>query len=351
MKKSILLIAVLLFAAVGLYAQNMAAAVVRHKKTEPIAANDVMANIQGLEIQNGRPLTAEERKYVLETMIDSVLLIQEAESDRSLAVTQAEVDQAAMSFLAQQMQMSGDPRAAAVASDKAAYYQIFEEVAPQMGMTREEFEAQVRNQIMVEKLIAAREADTLEAIGPATQQELTTLYQAEIQSFAVGDSVYFNHIFFTTQNMTADQARAKEDKAREVYNRLMNTPATFPELVATESEDEQSKINGGQTGPLVKGNPYAMQVFGQEFIDTVFAMNIGDISEPLQSAGGYHIVQLTRKEAARLLPMDDPEVRRYLEQVIYANKFQQAFEQGRVNVAESIRETATINYIGEYANW
>ena len=347
MRKFAFLFAVTVLSAGSLFAQNMAAVTVRHIKTEAIAVSQLNTNISGLEAQNGRTLTQSEKKTVLERMIDNLLLVQEAEADRSITATPEEIKQAAMGLLSQQLQMSGDIPPGAQITDQAMYLQI----AGQIGMNIPEFEETVKDQILVEKLIAAREAQALQNIPPATQDELSEQYQLRIQEFVMSDSVWFNQIFFSTQGLSAADARAKSEKAREVYRQLMNTPATFPELVANESEDQQSRSRGGLTGPLMKVDPMANQFFGAEFINKVFSMNVGDVSEPLQSNSGYHIVQITRKESAHLLPMDDAEVSQYLQRVVYATKFQTAFEEARERVAAGIRETASIRYIGEYENW
>lgn len=347
MKKLLALIALVSFIAVGLSAQNMAAVTVRHTKTEPISAQELLFNISQLEQQNGRVLTADERDLILERMIDTVLLIQEAEADNTITATDDEVSQAAMGLLSQQLQYSGTIPPGAMITDKAMYLQF----AAEVGINVAEYELTVRQQILVEKLVAAREAEALNSIPRPTEAELAAQYQARIQEFVMADSVWFKQIFFQTQGLPADQARAKAEEAREVYRRLMNTTVTFEELVASESEDEQSRAAGGETGPVMMGDTVALQIFGQPFMDTVFSMGIGDVSEPLQSGAGYHIVKISRKEAARLLPQDDLEVQQYLERLIYSFKFQQAFDDARNRLAASLRETATIRYIGEYAEW
>jgi peptidyl-prolyl cis-trans isomerase D len=128
----------------------------------------------------------------------------------------------------------------------------------------------------------------------------------------------------------------------------MNTPATFSELVASESEDEASKARGGLIGPVMKGDAVAEQLYGSDFMETLFSMDVGETSEVLKSNVGYHIVQLTEKKAAQLLPKDDPEVRNYLEQIIYARKYQIKFDQVASVLVEELRDRATINYLGEY---
>lgn len=347
MRKLFAVTALTLVTVGGLFAQDRAVVTVRNTKTEAIAESELNYNISVLEQQAGTALPQAQKKLILEQMIDGILLVQEAEADRSITASGEEISQASMGLLSQQLQMAGEIPPGAMITDQSMYLQI----AAQAGINVAEFESTVRKQILVEKLVAAREAEALRNIPRPTEAELSVEYQKRIQEFVMADSVWFKQIFFRTQGLSTEDARAKGEKARDVYRRLMNTSVSFEELVAGESEDEQSRATGGETGPIMQGDPLALQIFGLAFVDRVFAMGIGETSEPIQSAAGYHIVRITRKESAQLLPQTDPEVRAYLERAVYAMKFQIAFDEARSRIAESIRETATIRYIGEYADW
>jgi len=128
----------------------------------------------------------------------------------------------------------------------------------------------------------------------------------------------------------------------------MNTSATFTEMVNSESEDDVSKARGGLIGPVMKGDVVAEQLYGSEFMLAVFDLNVGEVSEVLKSNVGYHIVQITEKKAAQLLPKEDTEVRAYLEQLLYASKYQRIFDEVTQAAVGNLRSRATVNYFGEY---
>ncbi len=344
MRKSLFIIALLLSAAVSLAAQDMAVATVRLEKTEPISGRQLEQTIQAIEQQQGRSLTVAEKKEVLDQLIDQVLIIQAAEADRNLIVTDVEVEQAGMRLLSQQLQSMGAIPPGALLTDKVQYRQVVE----QQGINFQEYERTVRNQLLAEKFITSSDQAVFQAIGPATEDELNAEYQRRVSEFVVSDSVWFNHIFFNTNDSTPAEIRTKNEKAREVYRRLMNSPATFAELVASESEDDVSKARGGLIGPVMKGDYVAEQLYGADFMSKVFTMGVGDISDVLKSNVGYHIVQITEKKAAQLLPKEDIEVRSYLEQIIYAAKDQQKFDAVTKAAIAELRGLSTINYFGEY---
>ncbi len=344
MRKILISIVLVFSAAFTLAAQDMAVATVRLEKTEPVSGRQLEKTIQAIEQQQGRSLSDEEKKAVLDQMIDQILVIQAADADRNLQISDEEVEQAGMRLLSQQLQSMGAIPPGAQLTDKQQYIQVVE----QQGLSIEEYESTIRNQLLAEKFITSSDPASFQAIGPASADELNTEYQRRVSEFVVSDSVWFNHIFFNTKDLSPSDARAKNESAQEVHRRLLNTSVTFAELVASESEDNVSKGRGGLIGPVMKGDAVAEQLYGNVFMAELFTMNVGDISDVMKSNVGYHILQITEKKAAQLLPQDDSEVRSYLEQILYAAKYQKTFDEVTQQTIAGLRDRATINYFGEY---
>ena len=339
-----LFVVYLFFAAFGIFAQDMAVATVRLEKTEPVSGKKLQQTIEALEKQQGRKLTKDEKKQVLDQMINQILIIQAAEADRNITVSQQDVKKAAMNLLSQQLQAMGAIPPGAVLTDENQYKQLIQ----QQGMTVQQYEDSVRKQLLAEKYITMSDPQAFQSIPNPTEEELEKLYQQHISEFVVSDSVWFKQIFFDTHNLSPADALEKKAKAEEVYNKLINSPATFDQLIQSESDDDMSKARGGLIGPLMKGDKVAQQLYGEDFITKVFALDIGETSGVLKSNVGYHIVKVTEKRSAQLLTKDDPEVNAYLKQLIYAQKYQQKFDEVTQNVIKDLRSRATINYFGEY---
>lgn len=344
MRKILISIVLVITAAFTLAAQDMAVATVRLERTEPVSGQQLEKTIQAIEQQQGRSLSKEDKKAVLDQMIDQVLVIQAAEADKNIQISNDEVEQAGMRLLSQQLQSMGAIPPGAQLTDKQQYKQVIE----QQGLSLEEYERTIRNQLLAEKFITSSDQASFQAIGPASEDELNAEYQRRVSEFVVSDSVWFNHIFFNIKDLSPADARAKYETAQEVHRRLMNTSVTFAELVASESEDNVSKGRGGLIGPVMKGDTVAEQLYGNDFMTKLFTMNVGDISDVMKSNVGYHILQITEKKAAQLLPKEDPEVRSYLEQILYASKYQKTFDEVTQKTIAELRGRATINYFGEY---
>ena len=94
--------------------------------------------------------------------------------------------------------------------------------------------------------------------------------------------------------------------------------------------------------------------FGQEFVDSVFLMNEGDVSSVLTSKLGYHIVKVTEYHQAKLLALDDtisPEstetVREYIAQLLIGRKNQLVLQKALEELIEELKNQAEINIFEE----
>jgi parvulin-like peptidyl-prolyl isomerase len=108
-------------------------------------------------------------------------------------------------------------------------------------------------------------------------QDAQTYYEENQASFAV-DQVTASHILVET-----------EETAQEVLAKL-EAGESFEDLAAQYSLDTANKDSGGALGAFGRGQMVT------EFEDAAFAMQPGEISAPVQSQFGYHIIKLTDKE-------------------------------------------------------
>jgi peptidyl-prolyl cis-trans isomerase D len=80
-----------------------------------------------------------------------------------------------------------------------------------------------------------------------------------------------------------------EKEAKDIYKRLKEG-ADFAELAKTSSKDTGSGVNGGDLGWFGKGQMVP------EFEEAAFKLKVGEISEPVKSQFGYHIIQVLGHE-------------------------------------------------------
>ncbi|MDC2863886.1 peptidylprolyl isomerase PrsA [Bacillus sp. BP-3] len=95
----------------------------------------------------------------------------------------------------------------------------------------------------------------------------------------------------------ASQILINDEQTANDIKRQLNGGASFEELAKKYSEDTVSKDNGGDLGYFGPGKMIP------EFEDAAYKLNVGEISEPVKSSKGYHIIKLTDKKD--LKPYDE----------------------------------------------
>ena len=78
-------------------------------------------------------------------------------------------------------------------------------------------------------------------------------------------------------------------KAQEIRKKLVDG-GDFAALASAESDDTGSKKNGGELNFFRRGQMVA------PFEQAAFALNVGEISEPVKSPFGYHIIKVEAKK-------------------------------------------------------
>ncbi|MGH1286844.1 peptidylprolyl isomerase PrsA [Bacillus toyonensis] len=98
-----------------------------------------------------------------------------------------------------------------------------------------------------------------------------------------------------------------ENAAKEIKKKL-DAGASFEELAKQESQDLLSKDKGGDLGYFNSGT------MAPEFETAAYKLKVGEISNPVKSTNGYHIIKLTDKKD--LKPYDEVKdsIRKNLEE-------------------------------------
>ncbi|AXY08247.1 MULTISPECIES: peptidylprolyl isomerase PrsA [Bacillus] len=97
-----------------------------------------------------------------------------------------------------------------------------------------------------------------------------------------------------------------ENEAKEIKKKL-DAGASFEELAKQESQDLLSKEKGGDLGYFHSG------AMTPEFETAAYKLKIGQISDPVQSPNGYHIIKLTGKKDLQPYDKVKDSIRKNLE--------------------------------------
>jgi len=137
-------------------------------------------------------------------------------------------------------------------------------------------------------------ADTMAGAIEVDPAEAKKFYEQNQRQFAVPETREASHIL-----ITADKGASAEDKkkaralAEQIAEELKKSPGKFAELAKKHSQDPGSAAKGGELGAFPRGSMV------KPFDDAVFGMKPGEISAPVETEYGYHVIQVTGVRAGQ----------------------------------------------------
>lgn len=145
------------------------------------------------------------------------------------------------------------------------------------------------------------------------------IYEDKVKMIPPEDEVEARHILVDS-----------EEKAKDMVERAKKGE-DFAKLAEENSNDPGSKADGGKLGYFSRGQMV------KEFEDAAFALNKGDISSPVKSQFGWHVIKVEDKRQKPLPTYDEVKDR------LIGSLVQQKAQQ----VSTELREKAQIEYIDE----
>jgi peptidyl-prolyl cis-trans isomerase C len=256
--------------------------------------DDAFINYNASIVATGRTIPEQERATVRSKLLDHLIvnkiLIQKAtEQDKALARKQVD------DYLAQARTNAPTPEA-------------FEQEIKATGMTL----AQVRDRMEEDRMcqsILVHEATNGIVI---TDVEVKKFYQENPDKFQIPERAHVAHILVSTQDAVTRQPLPPEKKkeklklANELKARA-EKGEDFAALAKQFSDDPGSKNKGGEyTFPRGQMVP--------EFEAAAFSMKTNQISEPVETQFGYHVIKLLEKLPASTedFAKAEPAIRDYL---------------------------------------
>lgn len=184
----------------------------------------------------------------------------------------------------------------------------------QLGLVEEVSDAVIREREL-ERLIELKivEQKAAEQNIEVTDEEIDAYFELEILPQSVGGIEEIEQTLADLYNWTVDEFKANiiydlvlrnelqnalapelekeaRDLAQSVYEDIQSKPEKpFAEFAKEYSDDPGSKENGGKLGWFEKG------VMVPEFEEAAFTLAIGEVSQPIQTQYGFHLIRVIDK--------------------------------------------------------
>lgn len=252
--------------------------------------NDDLITLSDLNryISSIPPGTAEiDRDRVLNDLVEQMILEQEA-AKLGITVSDPEIDMSIEN----------------IRTKAGMSHEQMEEMLKKENLTKEQFRKQWRLQIISGKLVNS----IVKGRVAVTDDEIESLYKEYYGNIENSDEVQIAHILISVNEQQPEQALEKASRIAE----LAKSGNDFSKLVAEYSDDTFSKEKEGVLGYFKKGELVS------ELEAVVAITEVGEVSGPVQTASGYHIIKVLNRNTLDSNSVDT--YREQLRQEIYKKK-------------------------------
>jgi peptidyl-prolyl cis-trans isomerase D len=175
---------------------------------------------------------------------------------------------------------------------------------------------------------------TLDALLPRIQvdpAEVKRYYDEHQREFGMPESRQASHILIAVDKSAGADAKEKaKARAEQIAAELKQNPGSFAELAKKHSQDPGSAARGGDLGTFSRG------AMVKAFDAAVFSMKPGEISAPVETEYGYHIIRVDSVTPGQIKSFEQvrPEIENELKKQRAGREFAQLAEQFNNTVFE-----------------
>ncbi|RKD33929.1 foldase protein PrsA [Thermohalobacter berrensis] len=174
----------------------------------------------------------------------------------------------------------------------------FKQTLESYGYTIEDVRKDIETNIKIEKL--------LEPKITISEEEMKSFFEENKQMFATEEQVKARHILVDS-----------EEKAIEIREKLL-ADGNFADLAKEYSIDTFTKEQGGELGFFKRGQMVPA------FEEVAFSLKAGEISQPVKTQFGYHIIKVEERKEAKKANYE--ESKDQIEEMLFKEKMSSVYD-------------------------
>ncbi len=159
--------------------------------------------------------------------------------------------------------------------------------------------------------------------------------------FKVPEKVKISHILAMVSSNEGEDEKGMEEALEKIkyVETKLDEGKKFEDLAEKYSDDTTSSINGGDLGYISRGQ------LVEEIDEAAFLMDVGEVSEIIETFYGFHIIKITDKQEEYTEDFEEVEdtIINYLINVLKKEKWE--------SLADSLRKSADIKYYVDIENF
>ncbi len=229
---------------------------------------------QGEKLPTDPTAVARIQEQALDRLVEQLLVLQAAARDTLVVPDDEEIDSRAETMLTQTAERLGGPGP-------------FQQALIQQGMTQAEYREQLRHRIRVDQIQELFFRSQMRTAGQVVvpEEEMRAMFEAQGASATHPELVYLRQAVVTPSPSDSVWAATKS-QADSLVTRL-RAGEDFVELAKKYSADGSAE-GGGDLGWFRRGSMV------KEFEEVAFRSPVGQVSEPVRTQFGWHIIKVDR---------------------------------------------------------
>lgn len=344
MKRFILTFCALLMGA-SLFAQAdlQVLAVVKLNNNESITLKKLKTRVEAYQKQTGAALSVDDRKKVLDALIQEELVAQAAIKS-GMTIPDSTIEEYFLQSVSQQIGRRVTQQQFEELVQKQEKMTIDEYMKKQAGMSYSEYKNYMKNQLLSQNYIVAQSKSELEKVAP-TDEEIRGYYELNKTNFVQPDMMKMFLVIIPKGN---DVAAAKA-KAEKLYSDLKDKKASTTQIL----KDSKTENSGYQAGDVfINKNELSAKQLGISLQDllALFA-NSSDYVSPLsERETSYQFYSVIKKYEGKMLTLSDlvqPETTRtvydFIKDTVGQQKKMQFLQMEAQKIAQSLDKSANVD--------
>ncbi len=258
-----------------------------------VYAADELRESKVLAEVNGEAITQGDLDIAIEKQLPRAFYHKEVSQEKI-----KEIEKTAFEDIINEMLFSQEAKAQGIKAEKSEVKARFEKIEKQYPSKKEfkealkkykvskgDIEDRLKKDLLIEKLIEKETKTVL------TDKELEDYYNKNTEKFREPEAVGIRDIFIKYNMSEVDFRKKAEERAKDVMAKL-KAGKDFAEMASIHSDDI-SKAKGGDVGFIHKDS------FAPEIEGIAFSLKIGQMSSPIATEYGYHIIKVEGKKPSR----------------------------------------------------
>ena len=308
MKKIVLAIFTMLFVSTAVFAQSdlQVLAVVKYNKSESITLKQLKKRVASVETPTHQKLNIEQKKELLNTMIEEKLIMQAAQKE-GMSVPDSMVDQYFETVFLPSMLGLQVPVTLKQFEDivKQTYPDMSADsfLKANLGLTVNEVKENLKTNLYMQNYVLMKSQDELASIIP-TNDQIKMFFQDNKSAFVWNDMVQMLRLDVPY----GSDKKASRAKCNELRNKVIDKKVTIDNLISGSRVEgsgymaQKALIKKSQEGLISMG--YSNMTL--ENFYKLLGQGVGYVSDIMETEDAYSFVSIIKKYDAKMLGLNDP---------------------------------------------